>query len=84
MDNALVLGGLLIAYMLVLLVVLPMIQSRRQRKQVASLKHGDNVIVLGGIYGKIMRVDEDGVEVEIAPKTRIRCLATAIRAVPAR
>ena len=84
MDNALVLGGLLVAYMVVLLVLLPMFQSRRQKKQVASLKFGDAVIVLGGIHGKITKVGDDGIEVEIAPKTRIRCLPNAIRAIPVR
>jgi preprotein translocase YajC subunit len=79
MDAAsILLLTLLGVWMLVLFVGLPYLQGRRQRRLVSELSHGDPVIVLNGVLGKVHRVDSGVVEVEIAPKTRIRCLPSAI------
>jgi len=58
-------------------------QRSRQRAQQAllsSIELGDEVMTTGGIFGKIVEIDEDeGVlTVEIAPGTRVRMLRNGI------
>jgi preprotein translocase subunit YajC len=45
---------------------------------VASLEEGDEVITMGGIYGRIRMVDEQIVELEVAPGTSLRVVRSAI------
>ncbi len=49
-------------------------QAKEHKEMVANLQRGDSVVTAGGIIGRIHRVDEDTVvlevgEVETAPKT---------------
>ncbi len=37
-----------------------------------GLKDGDKVITAGGLHGKIVRLDGGVVEIELAPKTKVR------------
>lgn len=67
---------LLIFYFLILL---PM--KRRQKKIQEfqdSLKVGDKVVTTGGIYGKITRVTDKTLQVEIADRVRIDVSRAAI------
>jgi preprotein translocase subunit YajC len=59
-------------------------QRRRQTQQQAmlsDLRVGDEVLTAGGIYGTILRLDEDQVTLEIAPKTEVRVARRAIAGV---
>ena len=65
--------------MLMIVVVFYFLLWRPQRKQIDeatrfrdSLKDGDKVITAGGIYGRIVRVEDGVIELEVATKTRIR------------
>jgi preprotein translocase subunit YajC len=65
-----------------LLVVRP--QKRRQsqqRQMLDDLRVGDEVLTAGGIYGTIVRIDEDAVAVEIAPQLEVRVARRAIAGV---
>lgn len=67
---------------LYLLVVRP--QKRRQvqqRQMLNELQVGDEVLTAGGIYGKITRLEEDAVLVEIAPRMEVRVARRAIAGV---
>jgi preprotein translocase subunit YajC len=44
----------------------------------ASLTHGDEVITAGGIYGRIQHLDEEIIELEVAPGTSLRVARAAI------
>ena len=62
-----------------LLIVRP--QRRRaqaHRQFVATLSVGDEVITTGGIFGTIRSLDDDAVDLEIAPGTVIRVARLAI------
>jgi preprotein translocase subunit YajC len=37
-----------------------------------GLKDGDKVITAGGLHGKIVRLDGNVIELELAPKTKVR------------
>jgi preprotein translocase subunit YajC len=61
------------------IILLPM--KRKQQKVQAfldSLKVNDRVITTGGIYGQIMKVDEQKVQLQIAEKVRIEVAKSAI------
>ena len=61
------------------LILLPM--KRRQKKIQEfqeSLKVGDKVVTTGGIYGKITRVNDKSLQVEIADRVRIEVSRAAI------
>lgn len=53
---------------------------RKQYKLVSDMKVGDEVITMGGIVGKIKKMDTDTglVTLEIAPGTEMRFVAMAI------
>ncbi|PRQ07489.1 preprotein translocase subunit YajC [Enhygromyxa salina] len=57
------------------LVLRPMSKQEKERKQrLAELKRGDRVVLTGGLIGRISRVDDDIVVVEIADKVKVRVL----------
>ena len=61
------------------LILLPM--KRRQKKIQEfqdSLKVGDKVVTTGGIYGKITRITDKTLQVEIADRVRIEVARAAI------
>lgn len=45
---------------------------REHRAMIDAVKRGDTVVTGGGLIGKVTRVADDEVEVEIAPTTRVR------------
>ena len=58
---------------------------RPQRRQVAahralitSLSVGDDVMTMGGIFGRIRSLEDDIVDLEVAPGTSLRVARTAI------
>ena len=56
-------------------------QQKRQRAFQASLdavKKGDQVVTGGGIAGRVTRIEDRFVEVEIAPNVRVRCIKTTL------
>ena len=64
-----------------LIVIRP--QRRKQKLQQgmqSDLAVGDEVLTAGGMYGKVTRIDDDEVRVEIAPKVEVRLARRAIAA----
>ena len=58
-------------------------QRRRQQKQarlLSELTVGDEVVTLGGLYGRVQSLDEDAVMLEIAPQTTVRVAKSAVGA----
>jgi preprotein translocase subunit YajC len=73
------LGGLLPFILMIgvfyFLVLRPMKKQEDQRKQrLAELKRGDRIVLTGGLLGRISRIDDDVVIVEIAEKVKVRVL----------
>lgn len=61
------------------LLILP--QQRRMRQHqavIASLEAGDEVVTAGGVYGTIVAVREDTLEVEVAAGVVLQILRTAV------
>lgn len=56
-------------------------QQRRVRKHqnlVSTIQQGDEVITVGGAYGRVGRMDDTSVWLEIAPGTTVRFSKQAI------
>ena len=53
-------------------------QQKAQRAKIAGLKRGDQVVTAGGLLGKVIKVDETQVELELAPNVKVRALRSTI------
>ena len=54
-------------------------QAKEQRNMIAALQKGDEVVTSGGIVGKINKVSENFVSVEIAANVEITVQRQAIQ-----
>jgi preprotein translocase subunit YajC len=69
---------ILLALMWVLLIVPRQREARRQRALLATLATGDQVITAGGIHGCVVDLDDDSVQVEVAPGVVLRIARQAV------
>jgi preprotein translocase subunit YajC len=55
-------------------------QRKAQAEMLAALLPGDDVITAGGLYGRVVSIDDDGddVKLEIAPGVAVRIARGAI------
>ncbi len=56
-------------------------QSKRMKTlqaTIAAVKRNDTVVTAGGIIGRVTKVEDGFVEVEIAPNTRVRVVKATI------
>jgi preprotein translocase subunit YajC len=56
-------------------------QQRRlkaHRDMIAAVKKGDTVVTAGGLIGKVAKVTDDEVEVELAPQTKVRVVKSTL------
>jgi len=61
------------------LLILP--AQRRQKKtqeMVNSLKNGDKVITSGGLYGTIVGIEGDSIQLRIADQVKVKVLRSAV------
>jgi preprotein translocase subunit YajC len=69
----------IMAALLWLFVIRP--QRRRvsnHASMIGELSAGDEIVTAGGLYGTILRLDEDVLTVEIAPETTVRIARGAV------
>ncbi len=55
-------------------------KAKEHRAMIDNLKKGDQVITTGGIYGKIVAIDDTTATIEIADKVRIKVLRSNVAA----
>jgi len=53
-------------------------QQKAQRDKIASVKKGDQVVTAGGLVGKVIKVDEQYAEIEIAQGVRVKAVKSTI------
>ncbi len=51
---------------------------KQHRQMIEVLKKGDVVVTGGGLIGRVVKVDGDEVETEIAPNVRVRVIKSTI------
>ena len=70
---------LLIFVIMYFLMIRPQQKKMKEHKaMVEALRRGDKVVTSGGMIGKIVRVEEGEVEVEVAPNVKIRVVRNTI------
>ncbi len=53
-------------------------RARQQRQLVESLDVGDEVVTIGGIYGRIFEMDDETVTLDVGSGTRVRFVKQAV------
>jgi preprotein translocase subunit YajC len=53
-------------------------QQKLHREKVAAVKKGDTVVTAGGLYGKVIKVDADTVELEIAQGVKVKAVKSTL------
>ena len=56
-------------------------RAKEHREMVANLRRGDQVVTAGGVKGKVTKVGDDEVEVEIAKDIKVSVIKSTISAV---
>jgi len=80
-----ILPFLLIFVIMYFLIIRP--QQRRvkeHREMVGALRRGDMVVTGGGLVGKVTKVDETELQVEIAQGVKVRVVRSTITEVPSK
>jgi len=70
---------LLIMVIFYVLLILP--AQKRQKKitqMLSELKNGDKVVTTGGIYGTIVGLEDDAIQLRIADQVKIKVLRSAV------
>ncbi|GAA0328788.1 preprotein translocase subunit YajC [Sphingomonas oligophenolica] len=58
-------------------------RMKAHQARIDSVKKGDSVVTAGGIAGKVTKVDDRFVEVEIAPTVKVRVVKSTLAEVTA-
>ena len=62
-----------------LLIIRPQMQKQKQHQaKIAAVKKGDQVVTAGGLLGKVIKVDDQYAEIEIAQGVRVKALKSTI------
>jgi preprotein translocase subunit YajC len=53
-------------------------QQKTHREKIAGVKKGDQVVTAGGIVGKVLKVDDNYAEIEIAQGVKVKAVKSTI------
>ncbi|ADL08129.1 preprotein translocase subunit YajC [Thermosediminibacter oceani] len=53
-------------------------REKERRNMLDSLKEGDEIITIGGIFGRILNIKDDVVTLEVGDKVKIKVTRSAI------
>jgi len=60
------------------------VKQRQHRELVGNLRRGDTIVTSGGLVGKVAKVDDDELQVEIAEGVRVKVVRGMVAEVRAR
>ena len=79
MLNSLIVPTMLIIGIMYFLMIRPQQKRLKEhRDMVASIRRGDTVVTSGGIIGKVAKVDENELQVEIADGVKIKVVRSTV------
>jgi len=79
MLNSLTVPTMLIIGIMYFLMIRPQQKRLKEhRDMVASIRRGDTVVTSGGIIGKVAKVDENELQVEIADGVKIKVVRSTV------
>jgi preprotein translocase subunit YajC len=70
--------GFIIVACVLLFVVVPRRRIRAVEALQSQLREGDEIMTTGGLFGRISRLDQDTLDLEIAPGTIVRFARGAV------
>ncbi|MBC2668617.1 preprotein translocase subunit YajC [Novosphingobium piscinae] len=53
-------------------------QQKKQRAKLAAIKKGDQVVTAGGLIGKVTKVEDLYVDLELGPNVKVRAVRATI------
>ena len=53
-------------------------QQKAHREKIAGVKKGDQVVTAGGLLGKVIKVDDNYAEIEIAQGVRVKAVKATL------
>ena len=53
-------------------------QQKAHREKISAVKKGDQVVTAGGLLGKVIKVDDQYAEIEIAQGVRVKAVKSTI------
>ena len=61
------------------LIIRPQMKRQKEHQaKIAAMKKGDQVITAGGLVGKVVKVDDTYVELDLGPNVRVRAVKATI------
>jgi preprotein translocase subunit YajC len=81
MVSSLVLLALMFGIFYFFLIRPQQVQQKKRKEMLDSLRKGNTVITIGGIYGQIVDVKDDNLVLQIADNVRIRTVRGAVSSV---
>jgi preprotein translocase subunit YajC len=61
------------------LIIRPQMQRQKeQQAKIAAVKKGDQVVTAGGLVGKVIKVDETYVELELGTNVRVKAIKATL------
>jgi preprotein translocase subunit YajC len=79
MLNSLLVPTILIIGIMYFLMIRPQQKRMKEhREMIAAVRRGDTVVTSGGIIGKVSKVEENELQVEIADGVRIKVLRSTV------
>jgi preprotein translocase subunit YajC len=77
--NSLIVPTMMIIAIMYFMMIRPQQKRLKEhRDMVASIRRGDSVVTSGGIIGKVVKVEDNELQVEIAEGVRIKVLRATI------
>jgi preprotein translocase subunit YajC len=68
-----------IAVIMWFMVLRPQMQQQKEQKaKLEGIKKGDSVVTGGGLLGKVTKVEDQYVEVELAPNVRVKAVKSMV------
>ena len=79
MLNSLLIPTMLIIWIMYFLMIRPQQKRLKEhRDMVAGIRRGDTIVTSGGIIGKVTKVEDNELQVEIADNVRIKLLRSTV------
>jgi len=61
------------------LIIRPQMKRQKEHQdKIAAVKKGDTVVTAGGLIGKVIKVDESQVELELGPNVRVKAIKATL------
>ncbi len=76
---------ILIVLIMYFLIIRPQMQQAKIKKQmIENLRRGDQIITQGGVIGKITKIKDEELEVEISPNVKVRVVRSTVKGLVAK